>query len=59
MKIYEIDEDEFDFDEDDDLFYDCGMGPDGLCSQAGSEQCEFECPHRRLMHVVAAISRGA
>ena len=30
--------------EDDDLFYaDCGLGPDGQCSKAGSEECDFEC----------------
>lgn len=36
-----LDEDEFDFD-------DCGMMPDGLCSMAGSEWCDWECPHNRL-----------
>lgn len=24
----------------------CGMMPDGLCGQAGSEYCDFECPYR-------------
>lgn len=22
----------------------CGMGRDGLCSKAGSEECDWECP---------------
>lgn len=34
--------------EDEDPFeealLDCGMGRDGLCSKAGSEECDFECP---------------
>lgn len=25
---------------------DCGRQPDGSCSKAGSEACEFECPFR-------------
>jgi hypothetical protein len=23
---------------------DCGLGSDGLCSKAGSEECDFDCP---------------
>lgn len=26
--------------------FDCGMGRDGLCGKAGSEECDFECPYR-------------
>jgi hypothetical protein len=42
--------DGFDFDDDhdeddDDLWHDCGLGADGQCSKAGSEECDFECPH--------------
>lgn len=36
----DLDEEEFEFD--------CGMGSDGLCGYAGSEQCDFECPYRDL-----------
>lgn len=25
--------------------YDCGMGADGQCSKAGSEECDWECPY--------------
>jgi hypothetical protein len=25
----------------------CGMGRDGLCSKAGSEECDWECPFSR------------
>lgn len=32
--------------EDEDEFFDCSMGPDGYCGEAGSEWCEFECPFR-------------
>lgn len=27
--------------------YDCGMGSDGQCSKAGSEDCDWECPFNR------------
>ena len=38
------DEDE---DEDPDAWMDdCGMMPDGYCSKAGSEECDWECPNR-------------
>ena len=33
-------------DEDGDDFDDCGLMPNGLCSMAGSEHCDFSCPHR-------------
>ena len=35
-------------DDDEDEFFDCKMGPGGYCGAAGSEDCEFECPYRRL-----------
>lgn len=34
--------DDFDEDEDED-YIDCGLGPDGQCSQAGSEYCDWTC----------------
>ena len=27
--------------------YDCGMGRDGQCMYAGSEECDWECPLKR------------
>ena len=30
----------------DDLAQDCGKRPDGSCSLAGTEQCDWECPFR-------------
>jgi len=24
--------------------FDCGMMPDGYCSKAGSEECDWQCP---------------
>lgn len=27
----------------------CGMGPDGYCSLAGTEECDFECPRGGLV----------
>jgi hypothetical protein len=32
--------------EEDEWEFDCGMGRDGLCGKAGSEECDFECPYR-------------
>lgn len=44
----DFDPDEFG-DEYEEIFdFDCHMLPDGTCLAAGSEQCEFECPYRRL-----------
>jgi len=31
----------YEFDE----FDDCGKMPDGQCTKAGSEECDWECPH--------------
>lgn len=35
-----------DGDEDDWLEQECGLGPDGQCSMAGTEHCDFVCPNR-------------
>lgn len=44
------DYDDFDSDGDDsDDYFDCGMTADGGCMDAGSEHCEFDCPHRRCL----------
>lgn len=41
-------DDDFDFEaEEDEDQFDCGLGPDGQCSMAGSEDCDWECPHSR------------
>lgn len=38
--------DEPDDEMDDEAFlaFECGMGPDGQCSLAGTEDCDWECP---------------
>lgn len=42
---HDCDDDEFD-DELEDRF-DCGLDPEsGQCAMAGTEDCDFECPHR-------------
>lgn len=28
-----------------DEFDDCGLMPDGQCTRAGSEECDWECPN--------------
>lgn len=40
------DDDELGIDEDEEAQLNCSRMPDGHCDQAGSEYCEFECPHR-------------
>ena len=43
----EIDDQFFDDEFDDEDEFDCHLDPTtGLCGAAGSEDCEFECPHR-------------
>lgn len=43
-----MDEDEFDDDEwGEEMHFDCGLGLDGQCSKAGSEECDWECPYSR------------
>lgn len=32
-------------DEDEEAALDCGRAPDGTCTHAGTEYCEFECPY--------------
>lgn len=45
---YDYDEDYGFTDEDaiEDLMDECGQMPDGGCSLAGTEYCDFECPFR-------------
>jgi len=41
---YELDDDE----EDEFESFDCAMDREGYCGKAGSEECDFECPYKRL-----------
>ncbi|GHA15460.1 hypothetical protein GCM10007989_07790 [Devosia pacifica] len=46
------DYDDWDYDngfveEDYDEYEDCGMMPDGQCTLAGSEWCDWDCPRNR------------
>ncbi|WP_296763780.1 hypothetical protein [Sediminimonas sp.] len=34
-------------DEDDDGFDECGLQDDGTCLLAGTEHCDWDCPHSR------------
>jgi hypothetical protein len=43
-----------DFDDAEENFFDCHMGPDGYCGAAGSEDCEFDCPYRRAQRLRAS-----
>lgn len=33
-------------DDDGNPAFECGIDSDGLCSLAGTEDCDFECPNR-------------
>ena len=33
--------------EEDDLLDECGMMPDGYCTLAGTEHCDWDCPRSR------------
>lgn len=46
---YHFGPDDDDDDGDPDAWVDdCGMMPDGYCSKAGSEECDWECPRGGL-----------
>lgn len=45
--------------DDDEEWFDCHMGPGGHCGAAGSEWCEFECPHRRRQRLPSPNSHSA
>ena len=34
---------DFDFDDADEGYEDCGLMPDGQCTRAGSEECDWDC----------------
>lgn len=43
------DDDDLRFDDEDaieELLSECGQTPDGYCTLAGTEHCDFECPFR-------------
>lgn len=41
------DDNEYDDDDGDDSWMDeCGLMPNGQCTMAGSEHCDFSCPNR-------------
>ncbi len=45
----QFDYDDEDFpEEDEEETFDCHLGRDGVCGKAGSEECDFECPYRRM-----------
>lgn len=45
--------------EDDEWPFDCGIGRDGQCSMAGSEDCDFECPLKTSMRSRVLSKDGA
>ena len=60
----EIDAMERDFDDDSDYELDpmeeaemeCGLGPRGQCSLAGTEHCDFVCPFRNSEHFAGSAA---
>ena len=45
-----MEDEEYQSNQIDDAIEDCGIGPDGCCSLAGTEYCDFECPFRAGGH---------
>ncbi len=41
--------------DEDENMDDCGMMPDGQCLLAGSEWCDWDCPHSRALDRAARI----
>ena len=41
------DEDDY---EEEELWDDCGLMPSGQCLKAGSEECDWDCPHSHGEH---------
>lgn len=39
-------DDEYEEDEEEMLLHQCGLMDDGICMQAGTEHCDFDCPLR-------------
>lgn len=39
------DDNEYECGDENDEFYDCGLMPNGQCMNAGSEDCDWDCPH--------------
>ena len=39
-------DDDYEVEDDDDEYDDCGLMPDGQCLKAGSEECDWVCPMR-------------
>jgi len=46
-RLFDYDDKE-DVEEDEYERFDCHMDRHGACGKAGSEECEFECPFRRM-----------
>ena len=62
-EFYGSDDEDFDLEEEDEEF-DCGIMYDGRthkllgCGKVGSEECDFECPHRDEMYRSLAAQSG-
>jgi hypothetical protein len=48
---YDAYDDIEDKEEDEFESFDCHMDRHGACGKAGSEECEFECPYRKLQDI--------
>lgn len=51
-------DDDWPNDEDDEDFFDCGWVRGVGCTLAGTEECDFECPHRRDFEKGLALTRA-
>lgn len=48
--VSDFDDYDDELEEDDEPMFDCGLGPDGQCALAGSEDCDWDCPHSHGEH---------
>lgn len=46
-----------DYEDDEDEWFDCGWVRGAGCLLAGSEECNFECPHRRDLERGMALTK--
>ena len=48
--VFYEDDDEGEIDDlEEEGYFDCHLDLQGYCGKAGSEECDFECPYRRLL----------
>jgi hypothetical protein len=52
----DFDDDDYELDPMEEAEMNCGLGPDGQCSQAATEHCDFMCPFRNSEHFAGSAA---